>query len=146
MPNQRSIQAGLQPSRVLGVVGLRQLPRDKLDGTQPTSHYQLTRLYETLTKSSLPLSARPGPVVRRRRVRLSTGHHRSHPSRNRPPQSLNAGVARKAIKYAAQVLVVVASFVLGLNFERFSDYATPVPDLYRLAIYHLSGQACNKSE
>jgi hypothetical protein len=142
VPNEQPLHGGLKPShRVLGDLSARQLLRDARDGTQPAPSYDLTRLYETLTKSSTSLPARSGPIVRRRAVALGIGSRLSHPLRKRPTQSLNLGVARQAIKYAPQVLIIAASFALGLNFERFPNYAAGVSDLYRLAIYHLSGQA-----
>src|SRR5262245_25962711 len=128
---QRSIQAGIQSKRRLRLRA-RQLPRDELD--------RLTRLYETLTKPSPPLTARTGPEGRRRGGPF-TGPRRRPPSRKHRAQSFSLGVPQQAIKYAALALVIAASFVLGLNSERFSGYAAQVPDLYRLAIYHLSGQA-----
>ena len=121
----------MQPKRRLRL-SARQLPRDELD--------RLTRLYETLAKSSPLLQARTGPEARRRRGPFP-GPHRRPPTRKRRAQSFSLGVPQQAIKYAALVLVIAASFVLGLNLERFSDYAAQVPDLYRIAIYHLSGQA-----
>jgi hypothetical protein len=132
--NQHSVQSGSQPRRRSpgDLSARRQLPRDELG--------QLTRLYETLTKSS-PLLVRTGPAVRRRTLLRSTGAHRSPRITKRPAQSHEVGLARQAMKYVALVLVGAASFLVGLNFERFADYGAQVPDLYQLAIYHLSGQA-----
>jgi hypothetical protein len=131
VPKQRSVQVAIQPKRRLRLRA-RQLPRDELD--------RLTRLYETLAKSSPLLNARTGSEARRRRGPFP-GPHRLPATGKRRAQSFSLGVPQQAIKYAALVLVIASSFVLGLNFERFSAYAAQVPDLYRLAIYHLSGQA-----
>ena len=38
-------------------------------------------------------------------------------------------------------LIIGASLIIGLNFERFKDYVAATPDAIRTAIYHLSGQA-----
>ena len=122
MPKERSVQPGLKP-------------RDELD--------RLTRLYETLTKSSPRLKAQTGLVVRRGYPSAQPQSSPKPPAKKkRSAQPLDLGVARQVIKPASLVLLVfAASFVLGLNLERFSDYVTQVADLYRLASYHLSGQA-----
>jgi hypothetical protein len=56
--------------------------------------------------------------------------------------------ARRAIKYVAEfakknsgALIIGVSLIIGLNFERFANYFIEIPDAFRLAIYHLSGQA-----
>jgi hypothetical protein len=56
--------------------------------------------------------------------------------------------ARRAIKYVVEfakknsgALIIGVSLIIGLNYERFANYVTDIPDAFRLAIYHLSGQA-----
>jgi hypothetical protein len=125
MHKERSVQGGSQPSR--------RSPGD-LNGLQ-SSHDelgQLTRLYETLTNSSPLLRRGPLSTIR---------HFLTHSPSRGLAESLNIGVVQQAIKYAILVIVVAVSFLVSVNLERFTDYAAQVPDLYRLAIYHLLGQA-----
>jgi hypothetical protein len=123
MPNEHSVQAGSQPSRPSS---------GDLSGEQPHCDKlaKLTRLYETLTKSS-PLLRR-GP--------LSTTPRRSHSPRKGLAQSLNVGVARKAIKYAALVLEKsapkrsrqnVPKSAVGSRFSKLTRQISPFPPTRR---------------
>src|SRR5450759_4297540 len=44
-------------------------------------------------------------------------------------------------KKNSAALIIGASLIVGLNFERFINYAAEIPDAISLAIYNLSGQA-----
>jgi hypothetical protein len=95
--------------------------------------YDVTRLFETLAKSLAFLTMPIGRLAHRCRLPPGIGFRRSHALRARRPRSF--------ARQAGEVLIIGVSFVIGLNFERFTNYAAQVPDRYRLAIYHLSGQA-----
>jgi hypothetical protein len=53
-------------------------------------------------------------------------------------------IGTSAIAFAKKnsgALIIGVSLVIGLNFNRFTNYASEVPYAIHLAIYHLSGQA-----
>ena len=53
-------------------------------------------------------------------------------------------IGTSAIAFAKRnsgAIIIGVSLVIGLNFNRFTNYAAEVPYAFHLAIYHLSGQA-----